>query len=366
MELKIKNEYTNLIYPYIINKKTYNKYLLKLLKENNCEIKLFEKEKQEDLYNYFLPNIRNHIFTNFSYNKNEINKFENIDKELQSTILSKYSSIIFKYNIKEKEEIFSKIETVEIICFNTGICFLLLKTNIKNNELDNIKELNKIINKIIPKNNNLEKLDIDSKKPYIYSYICLDKEEFNENTQENEIKEKINLLSNIESYNSNKKINLKNIFDINNLEYTKIAITKTASILITSEIDEYNINKLPKIYNNEYLYTYIFELYKYIYLKKLSNKYKESKYYDETRKEFIEYTKTLWSQDITDIYEGKSLIENWSVILGTEKLYNNLKNKYNLLYKEANIEKEQKVNKIILIILIISLIINIINFIYLI
>ena len=42
-----------------------------------------------------------------------------------------------------------------------------------------------------------------------------------------------------------------------------------------------------------------------------------------------------------------------------------IKNKYNLLYKEANIEKNEKVNKIILIILVISLIINIVNFWYL-
>ena len=35
---------------------------------------------------------------------------------------------------------------------------------------------------------------------------------------------------------------------------------------------------------------------------------------------------------------------------------------HNLLYKEANIEKNEKINKVILIILIISLILNIINF----
>ena len=46
-----------------------------------------------------------------------------------------------------------------------------------------------------------------------------------------------------------------------------------------------------------------------------------------------------------------------------EFLYNQVKNKYDILYKELNFEKENKSTVIIMIILIISLILNIINFI---
>ena len=49
-----------------------------------------------------------------------------------------------------------------------------------------------------------------------------------------------------------------------------------------------------------------------------------------------------------------------------QKLYEDVKNKFDIAYKELNIEKESKVNKIILVILGISLLLNIINFISLI
>ena len=46
-----------------------------------------------------------------------------------------------------------------------------------------------------------------------------------------------------------------------------------------------------------------------------------------------------------------------------EKLYNEVKNKYDVLYKELNIEKNRKSTIMIAVILVISLIFNILNFI---
>ena len=46
-----------------------------------------------------------------------------------------------------------------------------------------------------------------------------------------------------------------------------------------------------------------------------------------------------------------------------EKIYHNIKNKFDIAYKELNIEKENKVNKLILLALGLSLFLNIVNFI---
>ena len=46
-----------------------------------------------------------------------------------------------------------------------------------------------------------------------------------------------------------------------------------------------------------------------------------------------------------------------------QKIYDSIKNKYEVLYKDLNIENEGKTNKIIVIALIISLLFNVINFI---
>ena len=54
----------------------------------------------------------------------------------------KYHCNIFKYNFKTKvqgkvddnEGIFFNIDKIEIICFDTGVCFLSIKTDIENSE----------------------------------------------------------------------------------------------------------------------------------------------------------------------------------------------------------------------------------------
>ena len=45
-----------------------------------------------------------------------------------------------------------------------------------------------------------------------------------------------------------------------------------------------------------------------------------------------------------------------------EEIYSNIKNKYDVIYKDSSVEKENKVNKVILIALIVSLLLNIVNF----
>ena len=52
-------------------------------------------------------------------------------------------------------------------------------------------------------------------------------------------------------------------------------------------------------------------------------------------------------------------------VLEIEQLYDDTKNKYDILYKEMNIEKTAKNNVIITLILVITLIINAINIIFL-
>ena len=48
MELKMKYQYTNFIYPYIVEEKNYRKYLQKLLRNNKCKPRFFEKEKDKE------------------------------------------------------------------------------------------------------------------------------------------------------------------------------------------------------------------------------------------------------------------------------------------------------------------------------
>jgi len=402
MELKTKYQYSNFIYPYIIDEAKYSNYILKLIKDKKCKIKFFEKEKDYNIYSYFLPVIRNFMFNDFEFTKTKIERFNELEVQTQASILSKYNSIIFEYDIGEnvqakvegEEGIFFGIQKIEIICFNTGICFLCIKTNLENTEnfsdlLDfnykfksimsdlkqydkikiqtgmfkNPKEFEKVIKNITV--DKKENLSVDSDKLLVYSYACVDQENWNTEESfkglENEFLKYVNVLES--AYKANLDRNIK-IDTIDKLKYSKIGFTKTSTGLLASNIETENYTKLPFKYENEYLYTYIFCLYQKMYLKKILEESKNKKK-GNLRKQFIDFTKKIWIQEITGDDNGSKLYEMWQEELETEKLFLEAKNKFDILYKEANLEKNNKVNKIILGALIVSLIMNIINFIIL-
>ena len=81
------------------------------------------------------------------------------------------------------------------------------------------------------------------------------------------------------------------------------------------------------------------------------------------KESFIKFTKKLWIQEVTNDDVGTNIYKKTRNVCEIEKLYNNIKNKFDIAYKELNIEKQTKINKVILAILGISLLLNIVNFI---
>ena len=124
-----------------------------------------------------------------------------------------------------------------------------------------------------------------------------------------------------------------------------------------------NYTILPDEYENQYFYTYILNLYKKIYLKKLQLKFKNAKKLKIARKEFIEFTKNMWIQEVTEDEIGTLINHKMQEVFDLEKLYLETKNKYDILYKDLNIEKNRKATIIISIVLIASLVFNVLNFI---
>mgnify|MGYP001148028626 CR=1 FL=1 len=226
MELKTRYQYTYFIYPYVIEEKNYSKYLLKLLKDKKCTMKKFDIAKDLSIYQNFLPNIRKFMFWSFNYTKQQMRELESLDNELKANILSKYPCTMFDYNIKQnvqgkvqnEDGIYFDITKVELICFNTGICFLLFKTIIdgENNkfsdvvnfnykfrditskadelkEFENIKiqtsifkdskDIIKFIKDITGNTSLAEDLNIDQERFITYSYACISQEDWNDNVE---------------------------------------------------------------------------------------------------------------------------------------------------------------------------------------
>ena len=101
MELMTKYQYTYFIYPYVIDSKKYNKYLLDLLKNKHIKLRIFEKEKDMHLYNYFLPNIRDYMFWSFNLDKKDIKNLEKLDNVLKANVLASHDCNIFQYELSK-------------------------------------------------------------------------------------------------------------------------------------------------------------------------------------------------------------------------------------------------------------------------
>ena len=126
-------------------------------------------------------------------------------------------------------------------------------------------------------------------------------------------------------------------------------------------MDTYNFTRLPFEYENEYFYTYIFLLYQKMFLKKLNMEFKQFDKLGKVRKEFIIFTKEIWEKEITLNDSGSLYFKQLKNVLELEELYEQITNKYEVIYKEVNIEKNNFYFKVLIVLLIFSMILNIVN-----
>ena len=407
MELKTNYQYTYFIHPFVIKDGKYQRYILKMLKDKNCTLKIFQKEKDLRMYKYFLPKTREFLFSSFSLGNTRVKRLEELPIETRAAILSKYSCNIFEYTLKkdiqgkvdDKRGIFFTIRKIDIICFNTGICFLAIKTNIEDytnfsnilnfnykfrdinqedsslNAYDNIRlqtdsfsdveTFREFIKNITGSNIEAMKLDVDTERFLTYSYVCIDQEAWNATNTFDTIEHNFIKYANILPADNSRSLEEEKVTTVTKWKYAKIGLTKLGCTLFSSSADMNSYTILPDEYENQYFYTYILNLYKKIYLKKLERDFKNPRKVKETRKKFVEFTKKIWIQEITEDETGTILNKKIQETLDLEKLYIEVKSKYDILYKELNIEKNKRTTIVISVVLVLSLIFNILNFIVL-
>lgn len=403
MELKINYQYTNFIHPFIIKENKYQKYMLKLLKDKRFKMKVFDKNKDIELYKYFSPKTINFLFSSFSHSKAKLEKLEKLPDDTKSAVLSKYPCVIFESTLEndiqgkaEEKGIFFKIQKVELICFNTGISFLVMKTNVENSQnftdilnfnykfrdikqenslqnfdkiylqTDTFKDVNKLtefIKDITGSDIETMKLDIDTQRFLTYSYVCIDSANWNADKNFDKIEHYFIKYANFLSSDDSISLNGDELTTLSDWQFAKLGITKQGLALFASNANINNFTELPNKFENEYFYTYIFNLYKKIYLKKLESEFRNSTNLKKSRKKFIDFTKNLWIQEITDDEIGSNINYRVGKVLDLDRLYNEIKMKYDILYKELNIEKNSKSIILVAIILVISLIFNVLSYI---
>ena len=411
MELKVKYQYTYFIKPFLIKENKYQNYLFSLLSNKNYKLRIFEKEKDFNLYKYFIQNTREYFFPTFEFSREKIKDFDNMVKSLQAKKLSELHCNVFEYilnkdiqgKIDESEGIFFNIDKIEVICFDTGICFLVIKTDINNSErfsdllnfnyrfkdinsdysklrdFTNIKiqtdkfsstnEISNFIDNIIGVNNNsseLEDVDLYNKRFFVYTYSCIDQDNWSSEEDFERIQSDFLRYSNVLPSNDTLDFNLnefdKNIQTIEQFKYSRFGFAKNSASLLTSSIDINNYTKLLYDYENEYLYTLIISLYQRIYLKKLKNDFKHTKNINKVIKKFVKFTKEISFNEITNSTIGTIFYNKWKEVFEIQEIYKGIKNNYELLETDRN----KRISKVVWILLLISMLLNVFNIIALI
>ena len=407
MELKTNYQYTYFLHPFVIKEGKYQKYILKMLKNEEFELKTFQKEKDFKMYQYFLPKTRDFLFSSFSMGNSKLKKLKDLADETKAALLSKYPCNIFEYKINkdiqgkvdEEKGIFFTISKIEIVCFETGICFLVIKTNVEDdnsfsnilnfnykfrdinsegaslenfdnirlqtNSFSNAETFRNFVKKITGANLEALKLDLETERFLTYSYICVDQEAWNNENDFEKISHQYIRYAKVLPADNSRKLEEEKITTISNWKFAKLAINKLGVMLFSSSADMNNYTILPDEFENQFLYTYIINLYKKIYLKKIELQLKDPKQVKKARKRFIDFTKNLWIRELTDDETGTMLNHKIAETLELEKLYAQVKNKYDILYKDLNIEKNRTSTIIIAVVLGASLIFNILNFVIL-
>ena len=413
-----KYQYTYFIHPYIIDETKYDKYILKLLKDKKCTYKTFEKEKDLDIYNFFLPNIRSFLFPSFELRGEKLREFNSYKIEDKKKKISKDTAAYFTYNFADdiqgkvgtENGIFFKIEEIEIICFNSGICFFTMKTHLENTnkfmdllnfnyrfkginsefaslkDYENIKiqtdtfkdmkDITELITQITGINtkpkakvNAPNSEEILNSQFYTYSYVCVETSNWNEKTDfiniENDFLKFANVLPS--DYNSDfNKANLEhNLHIIERLKYVKTTVSNMSSNIMCSGIDTYNYTKLPYEYENQYFYLYILSLYKKIFLMRLDYEFKQYDTIIKRKDIFIKFTKQVWNKEVTLDDSGALYYKTLNRTLDLNGLYAEIQNKYEVIYKDLNIEKNNVYYSLMVILLIFSLGFNTVNIIIL-
>ncbi len=404
MGQKIKYQYSYFIHPFVIKENKYQKYLLKLLKNKNIRLRIFRKESDLRLYKYFLPKMQEFLFSSFGFSENKRKKLEELPNETRAAILAGYPCTIFEYDLPrdvhgktDENCIFFKIRKLEIVCFNTGICFLLMKTNLDNideffdvlnfnyrfrdiqkkdecigtyqnihlqmDTFSDISKLTDLIEDITGSKVESIKLDLDTERFLSYSYVCIDQQSWGMNSSFENVENNFIKFSNfLPADNSVDYEKDSNAVTFSKWKYAKLSVSKQGVTLFASDADMYNYTILPDEFEGVYLYTYLLNLYKKIYLKKINFEFTKTQDVTKGCRKFVDFTKRLWIQEVTDEEVGSWVNLEIAKKIDIDRLYVDVKNQYDVMYKNMRVERNSKIMLFLVGILILTLIFNMLNY----
>lgn len=400
MSLNAKYQYTHFIYPFLIEKDKYQSFIYNILNnDKNWKLKIHEQEDDEETYNFFLPYMRRFLFPTLFWGKEFTKKYKAMDVEKKANILKKSSCVTFEFNLnnikvgaiakKRYGVIDFDIINIKVICFEPGICFLDIKTEVEDNgediDFDKILDFNSMFREVTPGNSNKSKLNIKAKgidninditifiksivagfasndlekiyydKMFTYSYVCLDKENWDEQTSFETLKNdfyKFQYVTDSKSsaiFNNDCRRLEENTYS--RWKYSIFGFSRESGVVLVSEKEKYNITKMPYSYERNYLYMLLLAFYQRMslmnFLQDILNKDKTM--IPKLNKELTKFTHFSWFSQITNSEHGMDIWKRWQKAFELFELYDEVHKEYVEYYNTVVTSSQRKINGVLLI-----------------
>lgn len=407
MNLKTTYHYSSFIYPFLISKGRYKDFLGKFLEDEEMwKFSILNEADDIDTYSYFLPYVKKFLFPTLYWSQEYKEKFENFSFKKKLEIITNLSSCKFEYKIDHekhnnykfsKEDINFRILKIELFCFEPNICFLVFKTEldkndtiysndildfnykfrtinpkylrkkktqgifIMNDEFSGVEDLSSFIAHLLYGYEDVEKENIYFDRLFTYSYMCLDKYEWNETKNLdsiiNEFYKYLYVLpgefeSTFDTEFRNKKDNTYTRW-----KYSIYGFSRESGVVFSSQRELFNRNKLPYNYESMYFYIFLLAFYQRIALILFSQELMSTGSYkvDNLKKRFTKFTHFSWFSQITNSEQGMDIWKKWQSSFELPSLFDEVQKEYSEFYDYTTASGQEKINLLLIVMYAISI-----------
>lgn len=407
MNLKTTYHYSYFVYTFLISNGRYKEFLGKfLLDDKKWKLNIMNESDDLDTHSYFLPYVKKFLFPTLYWSSNYRQQFKNMSHNKKLNKISKLTSIKFEYKIDESEQnnykfsksdINFKILKIELICFELGICFLVFKTELDkadfiyssdildfnykfrtinprylkkkksqgiflmNEEFNDVEDLSSFIAHLLYGYEDVEKENIYFDRLFTYSYMCLDKDEWNEEKGLDRI---INEFYKYQyvlpgDFDATFDADFKGIKEnsYRRWKYSMYGFSRESGVVLASQIELFNRNKLPIHYETMYFYIFLLAFYQRIALILFSQELMSSgkNKIDNLKQRFTKFTHFCWFSQITNSEQGMDIWKKWQKSFELISLFDEVQKEYSEFYDYTVARGQEKINRLLIVMYTISI-----------
>jgi hypothetical protein len=406
MNLKTVYHYTYFIYPFLVTRERYKDFLGKFMKDTeNWSFIIHDNVADLNTHAYFLPYVKKFLFPTLYWKTDYKIQFGNSGYKKKLDTLSELTSVTFKYRLDENcgsdckfndSGIGFVIDNIELICFEPGICFLVIKTELdrssdvysndildfnyrfrtinpryqkkkktegiflKNQQFDRLEDFSSFIENLLYGFEDVEVENIYFDRLFTYSYMCLDEKEWNENKSLDDI---INEFYKFQyvlpgNYGSSFDPGFKGVKDNTYIrwKYSIYGFSRESGVVFSSESEKFNSTKLPGYYENMYFYIFLLAFYQRIALIIFSQELMTGgrNRIEKLKVELAKFTHFSWFSQITNSEQGMDIWKKWQKAFDLPALFDEVQKEYSEYYEYTVARGQERINLFLVIVFVIS------------